>query len=387
MIKTAGMRLLVILLAITLLVPLFGCTLAPDEPTVADPELQRVIEAWQVILDNAIDRDSLDTDALSEAAIEGMLDYLNDPYAAYLGKEARDNSEANFEGKTGGIGATVTYKDEQLIIVETHSGSPAEAAGIRQGDIIVAVDGILVETLTYYEALIKVRGEVGAAVTLQILHDDAAEPVTMTIVRGEIELTSVRWELMEDIAYVRISNFSERTADELSEKLTEVAESAAIGIVLDLRGNPGGRLGAVIDVVSQFIDGGTILFVEDSDGELTEYTVRRGWEVTDLPMVILVNEYTASGGEVVSGVLQQYQRAVVAGNVTFGKGSVNQMFGLTDGSGVYVSIARWLLPDGERIEGEGIIPDYRIDTIGDGAIEWAIDYLCNLQPGTGTGSG
>jgi carboxyl-terminal processing protease len=242
-----------------------------------------------------------------------------------------------------------------------------------------------VETLTYYEALIKVRGEVGVAVTLQILHDDAAEPVTITIVRDEIKLTSVRWELMEDIAYVRISNFSERTADELSEKLVEVEESVAMGIVLDLRGNPGGRLGAVIDVVSQFIDGGTILFVEDSDGELTEYSVRRGWDVTDLPMVILVNEYTASGGEVVSGVLQQYQRAIVAGNVTFGKGSVNQMFELTDGSGVYVSIARWLLPDGERIEGEGIVPDYRIGTIGDGAIEWAIDYLHNLQPGTSSG--
>lgn len=386
MVKTVRVALVFLLAVSLLLTALAGCTLAPDEPDLSDPGLARIIEARQVILEHAIDRDDLDADMLSEAAVRGMLESLDDPYAVFLDVDGVEYSDSRFEGKTGGIGAIVSYKEEQLVIVSPNEGSPAEAAGILAGDIIVAVNGEPVSEMSYFEAVLKVRGKVGDPVTLLIRHEGEAEPVSMTIIRAEIELTSVRLEMKDNIAYLRIANFSERTGGELTDILGEMADNQAAGIVLDLRGNPGGRLTAVIDVVSQFLDSGLILSVENNERVLTAYNVRPDFKVNDLPMVILVDEFTASGGEVLSGVLQHYCRATVAGTTTFGKGSVNQMFKLSDGTGIYVTIARWLLPDGRRIEGEGIIPDHELDLTGDDAVDWAIDYLQSEIKGS-SGSG
>jgi len=384
--KTLRIVLLCLVTVSLLLAALTGCTLMPDEPNVSDAGLKRIAEARQVIMEHAIDRDDLDTDMLSEAAVRGMLEALDDPYAVFLDVTGVEHSTARFEGKTGGIGAIVSYKDEQLVIVSPNDGSPAEAAGILAGDIIVAINGDPVSEMSYFEAVLKVRGKVGDPVTLLVQHEGDAGPVSMTVVRAEIELTSVRLEMKEDIAYIRIANFSERTGDELADILAELTAKDADGIILDLRSNPGGRLMAVIEVVSQFLESGLILSVEDNNGAHTEYKVRPGFQVNDLPVVILVDEFTASGGEVLSGVLQYYGRATVAGITTFGKGSVNQLFELSDGTGIYVTIARWLLPDGRRIEGEGITPDRELDLAGDDAVNWAIDYLQEEIKGS-SGSG
>jgi carboxyl-terminal processing protease len=202
---------------------------------------------------------------------------------------------------------------------------------------------------------------------------DETEPVTLSIVRDEIKLSSVYYELMDDIAYIHISNFSERTNEELTPVIEELEEDSAKGIILDLRSNPGGLLDSVVDVTSRFVDDGYILFSEDNKGSRKSYAVTDSGEKIDLPMAILTDNFTASASEVLSGALQDFERAVVIGTVTYGKGSVNTLHTLQDGSGVYITTHRWLTPNGRLIEGKGITPDYEYSD--EDIIQWAIDHL------------
>jgi carboxyl-terminal processing protease len=176
-----------------------------------------------------------------------------------------------------------------------------------------------------------------------------------------------------DIAYIRITNFSRRTDAELSPVLDSIAHEETVGIILDLRHNPGGLLQAVVDVASHFLTEGVVVDVVDNQGDHDTMSVKSKKVTTDLPLVVLVDNYSASGSEVLAGALQDHARATIAGSKTYGKGSVNVMRELEDGSGLYITIARWFTPDGHLIEGEGIDPDYEL--VGEDAIQWAIDYL------------
>jgi len=350
--------------------------LAPSADPDADAYLNRVNEAWAVITEHYVGRDEIDADAMSQAAIRAMIEAIEDPYGAYLDPDQRELSIGSTAGKISGIGATVSNRDGKLIVVEPHAGLPAERAGIRAGDEIVAVDGMPVAGMTYTEAILKVRGPEGTEVTLLILQEGDAEPVEITVVRAEVEIPSVNWEMKtQDIAYLRISRFTQRTSGELQDALTQIRRSDAESIILDLQNNPGGAVTSVVESASQFYRDGIVLIVEEKDGRRTEIPTLSGFSVTDLPLLVLVNEFTASGGEVLAGFLQHYERAVVAGNTTFGKGSVNRLYPLSDGSGVYVSVSRWLTAALEHIEGQGITPDIMLDLDHAAAVEWAVDYL------------
>ena len=181
--------------------------------------------------------------------------------------------------------------------------------------------------------------------------------------------------MRQDIAYISLTYFSERTDEELSPVLQSIAGQAATGIILDLRSNSGGLLQTVVDVASHFLREGIIVSMVDNQGKHTTLSVTSKEVITDLPLVVLVDSYSASGSEVLAGALQDYARATIAGTRTFGKGSVNTLRQLKDGSGLYLTIARWLTPNGRLIEGEGLYPDYELDLIGEEAIQWAIDYL------------
>ena len=350
-----------------------GCVLSVKTSTSQQLRLDIVEEAWNVLSQDYVDKDQLDVNKLTQGAVKGMVEALDDPYTAYLDTTAYELWVRNLEGKFEGIGAYVESKNEQITIVAPIPGSPAEEAGIRTGDVILEIDGQSTEGMSLIEAVLNIRGPKGTPVTLGILHQGETEPVVVTIVRAEIELLSVHFEMKEDTAYIKVTHFSERTFQELESALESIT-SQATGIILDLRSNGGGLLDTVIDVAGFFLHEGVVLEVVDNQGGHTVYSVKSNPLTTDLPMVVLVDGYSASGSEVLSGALQDYGRATIAGARTFGKGSVNILRRLKDGSAIYITTARWLTPNGRLIEGEGLEPDYTLAEDVD-AIQWAIDFL------------
>lgn len=342
--------------------------------TAQQTDFDIVEQAWEIILLEYVENDQVDTAALAQGAVEGMLEALGDPYTAYLDAESYQLSMGELSGSFEGIGAYVSVKDEQLIVAPI-ADSPADKAGIRAGDIILEIDGQSTEGLSLAEAVLLVRGPEGTKVTLLVLHEGETEPELIEIVRAVIEVPSVIFEMRDEIAYIAITNFSERTAGELALAMATIAKQGAEGIIVDLRGNLGGTLNSAVDVTGFFLREGVVVEVVDNEGHRDVYSVKPGGVTTDLPMVVLVDEYSASGSEVVVGALQDYGRATIVGTKTFGKGSVNVLHQLSDGSGLYVTIGRWFTPEGRLIEGEGLYPDYALELEGEDLIQWAIDYL------------
>jgi carboxyl-terminal processing protease len=357
----------------------FGAGFTFGRHTTASPGtgLDTVGQAWNIILTDYVDKDKINTGNMSQAAIEGMLQALNDPYSSYLEAKYYEMGLSSLEGEFNGIGAYITVKDKQLTIIAPIAGSPAEKAGIRPGDVILEVNDEPVAEMSLAEAILKIRGPQGTTVKLFVRHEGQTEAEILEIVRDRIEVPSVRFEMKGEIAYINITQFSERTEKELISVLQNPAMAKATGIILDLRDNPGGLLDTVVEVASHFLHDGTVVQVRNNKGEVTTLQVKSLTPVTDLPMVVLVNDASASGSEVLSGALQDHKRAIIAGTKTFGKGSVDILFPLNDGSGLYLTVSRWLTPNGRLIEGEGIEPDQTLEVTGDDAIKWATDYLIN----------
>ncbi len=376
MAKKIRALMITILLAVSLVLSFgAGCALSTSNLSGSDRGLDVVEEAWGIIFRDYVDRDRLDASTLSQAAIKGMVEALDDPYTSYLKPETYQLSLSDLEGKYEGIGAYVGVKDGQLMIIAPIPESPAAKAGIKAGDIILEIDGSSASEMSLEEAVLHIRGPQGTSVRLLILHQGEIEPEEIEIVRAEIKLPSVRFEMRGDIAYVNISYFSERTNGELSTVLEGISREGATGIILDLRSNPGGLLEAVVDVASRFLREGIVVYVVDNQGKKISLSVEPDGVTTDLPLVALTDNYSASASEVLAGALQDYARAPIAGTKTYGKGSVNTLHQLGDGSGLYITTARWLTPNGRLIEGEGISPDYELELEGEDAIQWAIDYL------------
>jgi carboxyl-terminal processing protease len=372
--KTIKIIAVTLLLAATIALSFgAGCILGVKTPTSTEPSLDIVEEALSIILQDYVERDQLDVNKLTQGAVKGMVEALDDPYTSYLDTTAYELWVRNLEGKFEGIGAYVEFKDEQITIVAPIPDSPAERAGVRTGDVILEIDGKSTEGMSLIEAVLNIRGPKGTPVTLGILHQGETEPEVVTIVRAEIEVLSVQFEMKEDIAYIKITHFSERTAEELAAAMESITPQAS-GIILDLRSNGGGLLDSVIDVAGFFLHEGVVMDMVDNQGEHTVYLVKTSKLATNLPMVVLVNGYSASGSEVLTGALQDYDRATIAGATTFGKGSVNILRQLEDGSGIYITTARWFTPNGRLIEGEGLAPDYELEEEED-AIQWAIDFI------------
>lgn len=368
-----------LLLAILALAFGSGFTLGSQSSPGSSEGKAVLTQAWDFIFNDYVDQDRLDDSALSQAAIKGILEELDDPYTSFLDAESFKLGLSSLHGEIEGIGAQVGIREEQLTVIAPIAGSPADQAGVEAGDVILEVDGQPTSEMSLAEAVLKIRGPKGTAVVLLILHQNETEPVKIEIIRDSIELTSTVFEMKEDIAHIRITHFSRRTADEMLPILESLTEQGATGIIIDLRHNPGGLLDEVISVVSYFIPEGVVVKILDNQGEVTTREVTPVHLTVDLPMVVLVDGASASGSEVLSGALQDYGRAIVAGQQTFGKGSVNILRQLDDGSGLYITIARWLTPDGRFIEGEGITPDIELDLEEEETVQWAIDYLKNQE--------
>ena len=321
-------------------------------------EFQRMAEVWRLLQREHVEGGNLDSQELSDGAIRGMLRALDDPYAAFLNPNQFSLEAQDIKGFFEGIGAEVGLRDGRITILAPMPDTPADEAGIRPGDIILEIEGVSTQGLSLMEAVAQIRGEKGTSVQLLVLHRDSSEPELLTIVRGVIPLESVRLLLQVGrIGHLRLFGFTGTTNKELEEALERFERSNGLGLVLDLRNNPGGLLSTVVDVTSQFIDDGLVLFQIDAQGNRTDWKVKKGGKAKTIPMVVLVNEFSASASEVFVGAIMDNDRATVIGTTTFGKGSVNNLWPLSDGSAVNFTIARWFTPSGVQIEGEGISPD------------------------------
>jgi len=355
-----------ILAAVLLLaVACFGGSDEPDTAIEGLPaEFQRLSEVWYLLVQEHIDGGELDPAAISDGAIRGMLVALDDPYAGFLDSEQYSLETEDIRGFFGGIGAEVGIRDGVMTILAPMPDTPAEAAGIRPGDVILEVDGVSIQGLSLLEVVQLIRGDKGTKVKILIRHLSSAEPVLIEIERDIINLKSVELLMQVGrIGHLRLSGFTGTTNDDLREALERFERSQGLGIVLDLRNNPGGLVSSVVDVTSQFIDDGLVLYQIDAKGDRRNWGVKSGGKALDIPMVVLVNEFSASASEVFTGAIIDNERATVIGATTFGKGSVNNLWPLNDGSGINFTTARWFTPNGVLIEGEGITPDVLLDPI------------------------
>lgn len=346
-------------------------------PTADDDDFAAVEDAWRVITEEYVDKDNIDKEALSQAAIEAMMEFIDDPYSTYLDRESYLQSLNSLEGKYEGIGAEVSMVDQGVIIIAVYSGSPAEKAGIKPGDLVTAVDGESIAGMRLMDVVLRVRGAKGTSVTLTVMDLETSSQRDIAIVRDQVYEKSVYIEMIGEYAHIVISQFGEKTDEELGKILKDLEAYDALGIILDLRYNPGGLLDSVVDSASRFLTEGIVFTVKYSDGKEEVYKVRDQDVTTDLPMVVLVNSYSASGSEVVAGALQDYDRALIAGETTFGKGSVNVLTPIGADQGIYITIARWLTPEGSLIEGNGIVPDEQLNMSDNDMLDWAVNYLQN----------
>ena len=380
-IKTALISIcLVIVLVLTFA---SGCDIFKpgNNPSVSTTELNTKLleEAYKVILDNYVQPDNVDVQKLNEGMLKGLVQGLNDPYSAYLTREQFDMSVSDIAGQFEGIGAYVGSENGRITVIAPIPDTPAANAGIQPGDLILEVNGQSTADMSVTEVVLLIRGPTGTTVSITVLHKEAAEPVTLEITRAEIQIKSAILEMVGDYAHITITNFTELTDNDLTPILNTIIQNNAKGIVLDLRSNPGGLVSTVVQVASHFIDRGVVLSVVYRDGSKDSDSVNPFALKIDLPMVVLVDAYSASGSEVLAGALQDYKQATIAGNTTYGKGSVNQIIPLSDGSGIYITIARWATPNGNLIEGKGIQPDIGVDFEKVDGVQWAIDYLKSQQ--------
>jgi len=334
-------------------------------------------EAWKALNDKYVDKTKLDPKKLSEGAVRGMMESL-DPFSSYADPDTHKLEMSGFEGKFEGIGAAISMKDNQLTVVSPIADSPAEKAGIKPGDKILEIDGQPTSRLSLIEATFKIRGPKGTSVKLLVLHEGENEPVEIQIVRAEITEKSVSLEMRDDVAYIKISQFLKSTGDELQSALAEAIGKGAKGVVLDLRNNPGGLLTASADVASQFLAMGMVAKVVDDTGNESMVPVKKGGIATHLPLIVLVNNGSASASEIVAGALQDYGRAKLAGSQTFGKGSVQIIHDLSDGSALHITAYKWLTPFGRPIDGVGLTPDIASDLKDDALVDFAVQYLKDL---------
>ena len=340
-----------------------------EAPSEVPEELKAIWEAWALLVREHVDRDKLDPAEATAEAIRGIVRTLNDPHTHYVAPEAFDIQNQDLQGEFEGIGASVSMRlDGKLVVVAPIEGSPAKAAGIKPGDIILEVDGESIEGLSLLAAVSKIRGPRGSTVRLLVRHLGAIDPVIVQIIRGIIPLESVllRSAPGDRIAHIRLTEFFADTADDLSKMLSEVLADGAEGLIIDVRDNPGGLLSSVIDVTNLFLDaddlddGALILYEIDANRRRTNFKVDRGGIATDIPMVILANEFSASASEILAGALQDHERATIVGATTFGKGSVNILRRLSNGGGLVITFARWYTPTGRLIQDNGLEPDVEV---------------------------
>jgi carboxyl-terminal processing protease len=333
-------------------------------------------EAWKIVHDEYLVQ-PVNDEKMMQGAIRGMMDSLGDPHSAYLDPIEYSDATAPLEGYSG-IGAWVNTEGKYLTITEPMKGSPAESAGLKAGDQIIKIDGIDMTGTLPELARQKVLGPAGTQVVLTILREGVDQPFDVTVTRAQITIPSTEHKMLDNkIAYVRLNTFSNTTANELHAALQELLAQNPKGLIIDLRYNTGGYLDAAIQVGSEFLSDGVVAYEEYGNSTRNTFNVTGNGIATDIPMVVLVNKWSASASELVAGALQDRGRAQLVGDTTYGKGTVQKWIPLSDSEGaVKVTIARWLTPNERNVTGTGLTPDIEVK-ISDADAQAGIDSQLN----------
>ena len=347
-------------------------------------------EAWQIIHQQYVDQPVDDT-KLMEGAINGMMESLGDAHSTYMSPEVYKEANSELAGSYEGIGAIVDTTGSVLTLVSMFPGSPAEKAGLESGDQVIGVDHQSMTGINPELVRQKVIGPAGTTVHLTITRKGTTGPLEFDVTRAKIEVPSASGKMLNNgIAYVQISTFGDNTTKELTAALKTLMAQNPKGLILDLRDNGGGYLQTAVEVVSQFQDSGTVLYEQSGNGTKKAYSIIPGGMATKIPMVVLINEGTASASEITAGALQDYGRAKLVGVISYGKGSVQNWVPLSDNQGaVRVTVARWLTPKDRQIDKKGLTPDVYVQRTADDIkagrdpqLDMAVQVMMDMINGT-----
>jgi carboxyl-terminal processing protease len=350
----------------------------PPQETSTPPDLEELFDpfwqSWDLVHDIYIDQ-PVDDELMMQGAIKGMMESLGDQHSSYMDPDQHRQANIPLDGGYEGIGAWVDATGEYLTITSPMPDSPAEEAGLRPGDQIIAIDGEDMTGVDGSLAIRKVMGPAGTSVVLTVFREGELEPFDVTVERAHIVVPAIQYEILEDnIAYVQLFSFSENANEDLSAALQELLDQEPIGLIFDLRSNAGGFRDVAVEVASQFIGEGVIMYQEYGDGSRDKFEAVKGGLATDIPLVVLVNEGSASASEIVAGAVQDYERGVLVGKITFGKGSVQNWVPLVNDQGLLrVTTALWLTPNERTIHKLGVEPDIEVDFTED-------DFLNDIDP-------
>ena len=349
-------------------------------PEVTNVDFAKFWTVWQKLESEYYDKTKLDSQKMLDGAISGMVSSLGDPFTVYLPPVQNENFKSGLAGQFQGIGAELGMKESQIIVISPLTGSPAQKAGVRAGDVILAVNGTSISNWTISEAVEKIRGPKGSPVTLTLAQPEES-PRDVEIVRDVITVNSTESyvkkakdvervkitgaEGEEKIAYVRLSQFGDNTNKDWLEAINnlsiEMNKTGDVkGVVFDLRNNPGGYLTDAVFIASEFLQEGDAVVIEEENKEQTTLTVNRKGLLQDVPLVVLINKGSASAAEIVSGALRDHDRAKLIGETSFGKGTIQQAEDLGEGSGVHITIAKWLTPNQTWVHEKGLTPDIEV---------------------------
>ena len=319
---------------------------------------------WDIVQNNYVDPNAVQPQSMINGAITGMLDSLGDQgHTRYLPPDVAKAEAESLAGKFQGIGAYIDVRDNQPIIVRPIEGSPAAAAGIKPGDLILKVNGEDVYGITIDELRAKVRGPEGSEVRLTLQHEGQQAPYEVSVKRAEIVVPSVSWRMLpNNIALIQLSQFSDPSSEAMKKALNDAQQQGAKGLILDLRNNPGGLVNELVDIAGQFLpENSTVLLEQHRDGVRTPYKTKGQPVAPDLPLVVLVNRNSASSAEILAAALKENNRATVIGVPTFGTATVLRSFSLGGGAELRLGTTEWLTPNGEVVRGKGIDPNKVVD--------------------------
>ena len=318
-------------------------------------ELRTFSEVLTQVQKNYVDETKVKD--LVQGAIRGMLSTL-DPHSAYMTPDMYKEMQVETKGEFGGVGIQIGVKENRLAVIAPIDGTPAHRAGIKAGDYITKVNEDSTKDLSLMDAVQKMRGPKGTKVNLTIQRDGTPDPLQFTLVRDTIKIESVKSKVLDNIGYVKLTQFQEATGRDLAKALKQLKEQKVQSTILDLRNNPGGLLTAAVEVSEQFLPTGKlVVYTKGRESKKDEWFAKGKDQMDDSPMIILVNEGSASASEIVAGALQDYGRAVIVGTTSFGKGSVQTILPLGDGSGLRLTTAKYYTPKGRSIQSTGITPD------------------------------
>ena len=329
--------------------------------------------------------DDVEQSEVIDSAINGMLQSL-DPYSAYMSPDSFKNMNSDTKGEFGGLGIEITMEAGLVKIITPIEGTPADKAGVEAGDYIVKIDNKQVKGMSMLDAVKLMRGKIGTQITITVRRADVEDELIFKITRGLIKIREVSAEVKNNVGYIRLRAFNEQSHAQLTKKLSDLPNNKLSGYILDLRNNPGGLLSQAIKITGTFLDGGEVVSTRGKNQrDIKIFNAKKGDMINKKPLIVLINKGSASASEIVSGALKDHKRAIILGEKSFGKGSVQSIIPLKNGGGLRLTTAKYYLPSGESIHEKGVEPDitvkrenkekFKINTETDNQLEYAINLL------------